>query len=126
MTKRTSDLLVLWPFIFMTRNIYVQYLWRLVLPKNGCCDSHSYASFTKSTQLLRKIRKIRKIYAKITENTQNLRKIRKIDKHKMKNLAWSMQILRKIYANYASLRKKILRSYTKILSGQPFDRAYAI
>ena len=35
MTKRTSDLLVLWPFIFVTRNIDVQFLWSLVLPKMG-------------------------------------------------------------------------------------------
>ena len=54
----------------------------------------------------------------------------------MKNLAWSTQILRKIYAKfteitqnlrklrkiyatYANLRKTFLRSHIKILSGQP-------
>ena len=89
--------------------------------KNLQTPSRKYAFFIKSTQILRKIRKI---YAKFTEKTQNLRKFcattEGMTAKKMKNLAWSTHILRKLRKIYANLRKTFLRSYTKILSGQPF------
>ena len=61
--------------------------------------SEKYAFFTKSTQILLKIRKI---YAK-TQNLQKIRKIRKFYTQKMKNLAWITQILRKFYAEFTQI-----------------------
>ena len=64
-------------------------------------------------------------YANFTQNTQNTQNLRKIRKFYTKNEKPCLnypnftQNLRKIYANYANLRKSFLRSYTKILSGQP-------
>ena len=71
-------------------------------------------------------------YANFTQNTQNTQNLRKIRKFYTKNekpclnFEYFTHILRKIYANYAkltqimqNLRKKFLRSYTKMLSGQP-------
>ena len=71
-----------------------------------------YAKFTQNTQILHTknekpclnypnfMQILRKIYAKCTQN------------------------VRKMYANYAKFTQIFLRSYTKILSGQPLGSQY--
>ena len=102
-TQITQILLKKRKFIAKYANFYAKYAKIYATSEGWTTQKFSnpfekYAFFTKSAQILRKIRKIRKINAK----TQNLQK----------NNANFTQITQ-IYA------KIFLRSYTKILSGQP-------
>ena len=54
-----------------------------------------------------------------------LPKIRKFYTHKMKNLAWSTQILRKIYAKFTEITQN-LRKFCKILETLPEVRKFYV
>ena len=109
--------------------------------KNVRTPCLNYANFTQITQILRKIRKIskirtnlgkiRKVYATseglTTQKSSNtFREIRifllKVRKFHAKSQ--NTQNLRNNAKFTANLRKNLLRSYTKILSGQPLGSQY--
>ena len=82
----------------------------------GVDHSKIFEPLPRNTHFLLKVRKFYAKYAKFTQNTQILHT--KNEKPCLNNANFT-QILSKIYANYANLRKSFLRSFTKILSGQP-------